>query len=1047
MTMKAAIWHRWFDTSKFAFIIVSINVVTLACAGSIALLSSPAAIAQLAPDRTLGSEQSTIRNAGTRALIEGGARRGSNLFHSFEQFNINDGQRIYFANPNGVANIISRVTGRNTSNILGTLGVEGNANLFFLNPNGIVFGQNATLDIQGSFVATTANRLQFGNQGFFDTNDSQAPSLLTVNPSALLFTQLSPGKIQTQSIANAGESLLGNPLFGLRVADSQNLLLIGGDVSIQGGLNALAGKLGVVATSAPATVELSSDQRPAVQRISDSTRADVLIDQAAMTVEAGGNGSIDILAKDIKIQGNSLLLAGIDRGLGSPDSRAGDIVLNATGAVEVSGGSLIYNWLLGRGASGNLMIQARSLLLNQGSEFSVSTFGQGSAGRVILRVEDAISLVENTTVFNVVGFTDPKIIGSTGGIFIESGSLTMLDGAELIANTNGIGNAGDIVLQVRGDVKFAGTNDQGDPSGIFNVVRPEGVGNAGEIQLSAGSLSITDGATIQTNTRGQGNAGNIKIQVRDRLFLDSEDYTQDLTGIYSTVAAGEGQGGNIDVQAGSLIVLNGAQLTANTFSRGNAGNITVQVRDQAIFDGSTIGVSLPIDRTRVIRSGIFSGVGEGFTDGTIPAFGNGGNIRLSANQIELQNGAAFGAILVSDSQGNAGSITLTAKDRILINGQNSIGDKSGVFTTVNPGAIGNANNIQITTDRLTLSNGGSLEASIGGVGLAGDIRINSRVLDVFSGGQALSITSGSSSAGNIVIDSDRINLSGQNSGLFANAEADATGRGGDININAQRLTVADQAQITVNSPSGQAGSLNIFANAVVLNQGKLTAETGRGSGAEINLQQIESLILRNSSLISARAFESATGGNITVNAENGVVVTVPNQNNDIIAIASQGRGGNISITTQGIFGIAERRATQNRTNDIDASSEFNQSGTVTINRPDVDPTQGLTELPTEPIPQRPLASCQPEGVTAGRFVVTGSGGLPPQPDESLSSLDSLDDLPLPTQWRETSKDRAANLPQAEPSIAEAQGWIVNPKGQVELVASQPAKFPCSSARS
>jgi filamentous hemagglutinin family protein len=116
----------------------------------------------IVPDKTLGSENSqVIRNFGGRQveLIEGGARREANLFHSFREFNIDEGRGAYFTNPNGVQNILSRVTGTNPSNILGTLGVLGNANLFLINPNGIIFGQNASLDVKGSFVATTANAI------------------------------------------------------------------------------------------------------------------------------------------------------------------------------------------------------------------------------------------------------------------------------------------------------------------------------------------------------------------------------------------------------------------------------------------------------------------------------------------------------------------------------------------------------------------------------------------------------------------------------------------------------------------------------------------------------------------------------------------------------------------------------------------------------------------------------------------------------------------------------------------------------------------------
>ncbi|WP_229424017.1 filamentous hemagglutinin N-terminal domain-containing protein [Moorena producens] len=144
------------------------------------------ALAQITPDQTLGNESSVVTPNLTITgepgdLIEGGATRGSNLFHSFQDFNVGQLQRVYFANPAGIDHILSRVTGSNISNILGTLGVDGGANLFLLNPNGIVFGQNARLDIAGSFFATTANSLVFNNGTEFSAT----------NPEALSFTPIS----------------------------------------------------------------------------------------------------------------------------------------------------------------------------------------------------------------------------------------------------------------------------------------------------------------------------------------------------------------------------------------------------------------------------------------------------------------------------------------------------------------------------------------------------------------------------------------------------------------------------------------------------------------------------------------------------------------------------------------------------------------------------------------------------------------------------------------------------------------------------------------
>ena len=1047
--MEAVNWYRWVKKISIALIPVSGN--------AIALLLSATAVAQIIPDHTFGSEQSVLHqnvliNNQTGDLIEGGARRGANLFHSFEQFNVNDGQRLYFANPIGVVNIIGRVTGDTGSHILGTLGVEGTANLFLLNPNGIVFGENATLDVRGSFVATTANRLQFGTQGFFGTDNPQAPPLLTINPSALVFNHLlnhnPSGGIQTQSVADAGSSLIGDPLFGLRVADGQNLLLVGGNLAIAGGLNALGGQLGLIAVKAPATVELSADAHPAVQQLSSVDRANLLIDQnALLNVMADGGGSIQIEARDIQIQGNSLLQAGIDQGLGTKDSQAGNIILNATGAVDVSG-STIQNGLLGQGKSGDLVIRGRSLTLDQGATLAAFTQSQGDAGRVTIHITGPVVFTENATIFNTIDQAEPQAVGTTGGVFLEAGTLTIKAGAELIANTNGIGNVGDVVVRVRGDARLTGSNDQGDPSGILNVVRPGGVGNSGDIRFSARSLSITNGARLQTNTRGQGNAGDVRLRVRDRLLLDSKvAIAQDSTGVFTAVGTdGVGRGGDIDIRAGDLTVLNGAQLSATTFEHGNAGNITIQVRGQATFDGTNITRRTGEDT--VARSGVLSIVGEDVPGGTIPAIGNGGNIHISANQVALLNGAVFATSVTSNSQGNAGRITIEATDRVLVDGQDNRGDGSSVTAEVDPGAIGNASNIRITTDRLTISHDGVLQANIGGVGEAGNIEIHSRLLDLLSGGQLLTTTAGNRPAGDIRLRvGDRLTISGQNSGLFANTKAGATGRGGSINVTARQLALSDRAQVTVSNPTGRAGNLTIAANQVSLNQSSLTAEAGAGSGAEIILRDLDSLLLQHNSLISARASANATGGNITVSALDGFVLAAPDQNSDIIASAAQGRGGNISITAQGVFELDQQRSQPpNQTNDIDASSQFSQSGTVTITQPNVDPSRGLVVLPANLVDRsnQIARGCPSRNSGSNRFVVTGRGGLPLSPDQLLRDRtivapdwvtlgsETGDRPAIALQRQEHQPLEQINA--AENPIVEADGFGRNNNGEIVLVA-------------
>ena len=181
---------------------LGVNLV-LALLSFIAPLKS--AKAQIVPDGTLGAESSVAVPDNFNGIpidqINGGAIRGANLFHSFSEFNVGEGNGAYFTNPEGIRNILGRVTGGNASNILGTLGVLGNANLFLINPNGIVFGPNARLDVGGSFLASTAESLVFDNGFDFSATNPQAPPLLTVNIPVGLRVRESSGSIANQSVS------------------------------------------------------------------------------------------------------------------------------------------------------------------------------------------------------------------------------------------------------------------------------------------------------------------------------------------------------------------------------------------------------------------------------------------------------------------------------------------------------------------------------------------------------------------------------------------------------------------------------------------------------------------------------------------------------------------------------------------------------------------------------------------------------------------------------------------------------------------------------
>ncbi|MGB3236858.1 MAG: filamentous hemagglutinin N-terminal domain-containing protein, partial [Geitlerinemataceae cyanobacterium] len=321
------------------------------------------AVAQLIPDNTLGSERSVVTPLDTlNDQIDGGALRGSNLFHSFQDFNIDDDRGAFFSNPAGIENILTRITGGNSSNIFGTLGVLGDANLFLLNPNGIVFGPNARLDLGGSFFASTAEGINFLDGYQFSATNPDVPPLLTINVPIGLQFGANPGGIVNQSVAtnDAGE------VRGLEVPLGETLALVGGNVTLDGGsIQARGGRAELGGLAGVGTVGVNADGSLSFPE--GVERADVsLANDAEVNVRAGGGGEISVRAGNFEMSGISKLRAGIADGMGVPESQAGDINIDTTGTVALFDETFISNAVLeraiGNGGDVNVTSQTLSLL-------------------------------------------------------------------------------------------------------------------------------------------------------------------------------------------------------------------------------------------------------------------------------------------------------------------------------------------------------------------------------------------------------------------------------------------------------------------------------------------------------------------------------------------------------------------------------------------------------------------------------------------------------------------------------------------------------------
>jgi filamentous hemagglutinin family protein len=871
------------------------------------LLWSRSANAQVASDNTTNT---IVNPIGNNFTILNGIEKGNNLFHSFSNFSVPKASTASFnlvKTPN-ITTIFSRVTGSSVSNIDGLIRILNSTNpvsLFLMNPNGIIFGPNAKLDIGGSFVGTTANSIKFANGTEFSTTNSTTTPLLTMSaPIGLQFGQ-NPGAIQVSATS-------------LRVPPQKTLALIGGDIQLQGGqIQSPGSHVTLAGIAGSGTIGLNLDSSHLRFSLpSDVTWANVSLTKAAqVNVSDKLGGSIRVNARNLSLAQGSKLQAGIS-GIGSVTAQSGDIDINTSETVDLND-STISNDVTSptsRGRSGNINIMTDSLRLTNGARLTSYLRGQGSAGN----------------------------------INIESGNQIILDGS----NSSGV-------------------------TGIFGEVLALAVGNVGEINLTTRSLALTNGARIANNLRGKGNTGTVNIQASETVSLDGIAPTGGETGIFGEVNAnGIGTGSTINITTASLTATNGAQIGVSTRSRqgGNAGDVNIQATNKVLFQGAS-------DNSR--SAGIFSQVIKN-------AVGNGGNINVTAEALEIGNGALFDA--TTSGRGEGGNITLRA------------------------------NTVQ-------LLKGGQVAAISEGSGNAGQIAIDAK--------NSLTIA-GTDSIGAKRAATGRVTTLNAASGIYASAVQGSTGAGGSIQLTTGELTVQDDAQVNVSSlASGNAGNLKISADRVRLDTaGSLRADVQAGSEGNITIAT-NRLLMRRGSQITTNAGANANGGNITINSP----IIVGWENSDIIANAVKGRGGNIQITTQGIFGLKYRdRLTPE--SDITASSQFGVNGKVDINNFGVDPNSGLVELPANVTdPSQQIAS----GCSANQgssFVATGRGGIPQNPNQEVRS-DVYDGLGLRT-WsdiRDLSAYRktgeiTAQIPPSPEILIQATSWHRKSDGKIQLIADK-----------
>jgi filamentous hemagglutinin family protein len=1019
------------------------------------------ALAQVTSDGTVNTQ---VNRNGNVDEITRGETRGDNLFHSFQDFSVSTGDTASFLNANDIANIFSRVTGGNISNIDGLISANGSANLFLINPAGILFGENARLDIGGSFLGSTADSVLF-EDGEFSATDLDNPPLLTINAPIGLNFRDNPGDITIRGNRQGTRTTsdLIDTQDALRVNSNKTLFLVGGNLLFEGAtikteggkieLGSVEGNQQVSFTPVSESFSLGYD---GVQSFRDIK----LSETATIDASGEGGGNIRVQGRNITLTDGSQIEAST---LGSLPGGNLDVI--ASESVELSGfNSSSVNTSLSKivypdatESAGNINVNARSLNISNGGFISSRTFGKGNAGNISIQTEN-INISNNSDFLTgVFAFVDTGAIGNGGQININTENLNISNGVAsdsfISVSTLGQGDAGVINILATESVDLLNN------ANIWSVVFESGQGNAGSVNIEASSLELDDFSKVSVESFGQGNSGNLVVDADLISLFDGSQIIGSIegkgeggnlivnaetieivdsfgesstgirpTGIVSNVnQGGEGNGGDINITAKN-ISLDGfrAEISASVFGEGNAGEARVKATES-------------IDITK--QSGIFADVVN--TDNT----GQGGNLNIDTPNLNLSDA---GIISVENlGEGNAGILAIDTDLLSILDGSIITGDVSG--TGDGADIFINAKSIQID-DLFSQTGSSSLTGIFADVGFeangdAGNITITTEKLKI-SGlnskiSSSLNISSASGNGGVLEINASKFisiqgtsgTFSSDETGIFANVSDNATtGNSGSVNINTPLLFL-DHGTISVNNQGqGSGGELFVDTNSIELkNNSQFVAETVNRGGANIVLSTSKDIILRGNSFISARALNNADGGNLKIDT-NFIVAFPSNGNgNDIIASAAQGEGGNITIHAESLLGIAEGSAIEgNDSNDIDASSQvFGLDGTVTINTLDVDPLQGATELPSNVVEAKQTAeqtcSADRDGKANNGLAIAGRGGVTPPPDAPLNSENISNENPAQASIPEP-------IETAQGKIQPARGIKFTKDGRIILTA-------------
>jgi filamentous hemagglutinin family protein len=608
--------------------------------------------------------------------INGGEREGNNLFHSFEEFSIPEGMEAIFENATDIENIFTRITGDDISNIDGILSTQGDANFFLINSNGIIFGENAQLNVGGSFLASTAESIEFEDGSKFATNVNEP--LLTISLPIGLGLGSNPGAITVNGSGNqiASDSAfspidLGNTESGLSVAPEKTLALIGGEISFSGGIvTAEGGKIELGSVKSGSVGFEQIDNQLAFNYDNIQSYQDInFSEQALLDTSGTGKGAISLTGNNVSLSDASFLL---NQNRGNVDS--GSININASDSLKLSEtsengevSSSIRSQALNSGKTGKIEINTKQLFVLDKTRISTSTFGQAAGNELNINTTDSVKIVDSG--INASTYAE----GNAGNINLSTSDLQALDSGVISSSTFGTGNSGNVNVKAE-SIEIA----EGSETERSNISATSfNSGNAGNLNIDTEQLMVRNGGSVSSSGLAEGDAGSVVVNASK--LVEIEGVNQNFRGtnpestIRSTVIATTprareafglpaiptGNAGNVTVKTPSLKISAQGNISVENQGTGNAGTLSIDVKDINLDSSGSItaaaasgeGGNIEINTTNLIAKKnsqiITNARGQG----------NGGNIQID---VEVLAGLDNSDITANAIAGMGGNIDLSS---------------------------------------------------------------------------------------------------------------------------------------------------------------------------------------------------------------------------------------------------------------------------------------------------------------------------------------------------------------------------------------------------